>query len=202
MATGRPRERWFKSRSRRTDGEVVVIIERVALPGIGVCHTATTARRQRLGVVGHLTGRRDLILYDPDDPDRTAHAVVLDPAEAGQVADLLAASVTVDHAAADCGPAGAITVARLRIPVGSPYAARSLRDVDAGPGARIVAVIRDDRVIAEPDQGLRLHHGDTLVAVGEQAAITDLAEQVRGGWYGPGSAGPRRRIRSTTGPRR
>jgi TrkA domain protein len=68
----------------------MVIIERVALPGIGVCHTATTGRRQRVGVVSHLTGRRDLVIYDPDDPDRAAYAVVLDAAEADHLADLLA----------------------------------------------------------------------------------------------------------------
>ena len=65
------------------------MIEHVPLAGIGVCHTATTARRQRVGVVCHRTGRRDLIFYDPDDPEQAAHAVVLNAAEARHVADLL-----------------------------------------------------------------------------------------------------------------
>ncbi|MEH1129652.1 hypothetical protein [Micromonospora sp. CPCC 206061] len=41
-------------------------IERTALPGVGVCHTATTTSRQHLGIISHVTGRRDLVLYDPD----------------------------------------------------------------------------------------------------------------------------------------
>ncbi|GAA0954746.1 potassium transporter TrkA [Virgisporangium aurantiacum] len=69
-----------------------MIIERVALPGVGVCHTATTTRRQRVGVVCHHSGRRDLVFYDTDDPERAAHAVVLDAIEADQVADLLFAT--------------------------------------------------------------------------------------------------------------
>lgn len=67
-----------------------MIIEATPLPGIGMCHTAVTARRQRVGVVCHRTGRRDLILYHPEDPERAAHAVVLDPAEARHLAEMLA----------------------------------------------------------------------------------------------------------------
>jgi TrkA domain protein len=80
--------------------EASVFIERVALPGIGVSHTATTGRRQRIGVISHLTGRRDLVVYDPDDPERAAHAVVLDPVEAEHLAGLLAVAVTVSPEAA------------------------------------------------------------------------------------------------------
>jgi TrkA domain protein len=76
--------------------EANVIIERVALPGIGVSHTATTGRRQRVGVISHLTGRRDLVVYDPDDPERAAYAIVLDAVEADHLAGLLATAVTVD----------------------------------------------------------------------------------------------------------
>lgn len=73
-----------------------MITERTPLPGIGVCHTAVTSRRQRLGVVCHRSGRRDLVLYHPDDPQHAAYAVVLDPAEARHLAEMLVGAVT-DH---------------------------------------------------------------------------------------------------------
>jgi TrkA domain protein len=162
-----------------------VIIERVALPGIGTCHTATTARRQRIGVVSHRNGRRDLVVYDPDDPHRAAHAVVLDAAEARYVADLLAAAVTVDHVAGlerdlERDVAG-IDVARIRVPAGSSYDGRPLRDTGTRFGVSVVAVVRDGRAVAAPSAEFVVRHGDTVVVAGESVGIAALTEAVVSG---------------------
>jgi TrkA domain protein len=153
-------------------------IERTALPGIGICHTTTTARRQRLGIICHLSGRRDLVLYDPADPQRAAHAVVFDPTEAHHIADLLDATITIDHLTDLEQQITGITAARIRIPVGSPYDARPLRDTRARTrtGACIVAVIRDQQVTPAPDPDFVVHHGDTIVAVGAHDGITALTD--------------------------
>lgn len=153
-------------------------IERTPLPGIGVCHTATTTGRQRLGVICHLTGRRDLVLYDPDDPQRVACAIILDVGEAHQVADLLNDTITIDHVTDLEQPVPGLTAARIRLPIGSPYHDRPLRDTRARTrtGASIVAIVRDRHVIAAPDPDFVLRHGDTVVAVGDHHGITALAE--------------------------
>jgi TrkA domain protein len=169
----------------RIDGRHIVIIERVALPGIGTCHTATTARRQRIGVVSHRNGRRDLVIYDPDDPHRAAHAVVLDAAEASHVADLLAAAVTVDHVAAlerdlERDVAG-IDVARIRVPAGSSYDGRPLRDTGTRFGVSVVAVVRDGRAVAAPSADFVVRHGDTVVVAGASAGIAALTGAVVSG---------------------
>ena len=52
-------------------------IERVNLPGIGMRHAFTTERGRRIGVVSHHTGRRDLVVYDADDPDTAVVSVAL-----------------------------------------------------------------------------------------------------------------------------
>src|SRR5215208_2016608 len=64
-------------------------IERVNLPGIGMRHSFTTGRHRRLGVVSHHNGRRDLVVYDKDDPDSAVVSVALNPAEANALAELL-----------------------------------------------------------------------------------------------------------------
>jgi TrkA domain protein len=46
-------------------------IQETALPGVGLRHDFTTRAGRQLGVVTHRTGRRDLLLYDRDDPDAT-----------------------------------------------------------------------------------------------------------------------------------
>jgi hypothetical protein len=49
-----------------------VDVERTELPGIGVRFEFETKRGAHLGIVAHREGRRDFILYDPDDPDTGA----------------------------------------------------------------------------------------------------------------------------------
>lgn len=153
-----------------------MIIERTVLPGIGMCHTAVTVRRQRLGVVCHESGRRDLVLYHPHDPERAAHAVVLEPAEARHVAEMLAATVAIDHIGDP--QQHTLAVACVRLPADSAYDGLSLQELSTGwhGGLKVIAVIRRGHITADPQPDHVLHRGDTLVTAGEHAAITALAE--------------------------
>ncbi|MFD7658695.1 hypothetical protein ACFV4N_32370 [Actinosynnema sp. NPDC059797] len=62
---------------------------RSTVPGSGVVHHFTTRAGLHLGVLVDPDERRTLLVYGSDDPDRPAHAVVLDPDEADQVAEVL-----------------------------------------------------------------------------------------------------------------
>ena len=157
-------------------------IERTALPGVGISHAMTTTSRQRLAVISHLAGRRDLVLYHPDDPEEAAHTVVLADHEAHQIADLLTTTVTVDHVTDLERRLIGVVAARIRIPVGSPYGGRPLGDTRARTrtGASIVAVIRGDDVTPAPGPDFRLQPGDQIVAVADQAGLTALTELING----------------------
>jgi TrkA domain protein len=157
-------------------------LERTALPGIGVSHTLATAAGQRLGVIAHLTGRRDIVVYDIDDPEQVACTVPLHRDEAHQVADLLNATITIDHVSALERRINGITAARIRLPAGSPYDGRPLSDTRAGAltGASIVAVIHDRDVVAAPDPGYVLRHDDIVVAVGDPHGICELSDLLAG----------------------
>ena len=157
-------------------------IERTALPGIGISHAVTTAARQRLGVISHVSGRRDLVVYDPGDPDRAAVTVALDDQEAHQLADLLVGSVTVDHVRELERRIAGLTAVRIRIPVGSAYDGCALRETRARArtGASVVGVIRDGSLIASPDPDFVLRHDDLVVAVGDEHGITALTALIAG----------------------
>jgi TrkA domain protein len=70
-------------------------LERTALPGLGMSYAFATAEGQHLGVVAHLSGRRDLISYDPEEPERVLHTAVLNENEARTVAQILGVPVAV-----------------------------------------------------------------------------------------------------------
>lgn len=51
-------------------------IEETSLPGIGTRYDFVTEDGDRIGVLVHQSGRRELLVYDRDDPD-TARVVCL-----------------------------------------------------------------------------------------------------------------------------
>ena len=74
-------------------------ITETALPGVGLRHDFTTRAGRQLGVVTHRTGRRDLLVYDRDDPDRCQEVIQLTGEEADALADLLGGDRLVAHLA-------------------------------------------------------------------------------------------------------
>ena len=52
-------------------------IQETALPGVGLRHEFTPRAGRHLGVVSYRTGRRDLLLYDPNDPDTCQEVIRL-----------------------------------------------------------------------------------------------------------------------------
>lgn len=155
-------------------------LERIGLPGVGVSHLLTTRDGDRLAVVVRPDGCRDLAIYDPEEPDRVAGTVLLCADEAHLVADVLHATVVLDHLGAPALPAGGITAGeaqavRIRVPAGSAYADRPL----ASPhGADVVAVIRGARVLPHPDPALKLQADDVLLAVGSSPALARLHDML------------------------
>ncbi|GAA4084750.1 cation:proton antiporter regulatory subunit [Actinomadura miaoliensis] len=158
-----------------------MLLDRMVLPKVGFLYVFTTADGQRAGVVAHRDGRRDLVLYDPHDPERVRCTVVLTGAEPRTVAELLGLPVVIDHVphlnrALAGARADGLRAVRIPVPAVSPYDGRTLGDTRAHTrtGASIVAVIRDGRTITSPPSGFRLAHGDAVVAVGDAAATAAL----------------------------
>ena len=67
-------------------------ITETQLPGVGVRHTFTTASGERLAVLSHRTGRREIAVYDRADPDACSTVLHLTPDDARTLADLLGGS--------------------------------------------------------------------------------------------------------------
>jgi TrkA domain protein len=153
-------------------------IHETALPGVGLRHDFTTRTGRQLGVITHRTGRRDLLVYDREDPDACREVVELTDEEAEALGELLGADRVVEHLA-DLQRIEGLAIDWLAIRPGSPYAGRTIAETQARSrtGVSIVAVLRDRSAIPAPPPDVRLEAGDTLVVVGTTdgiSALTDL----------------------------
>jgi TrkA domain protein len=158
-----------------------VDIQETNLPGVGLRHDFTTRAGRQLGVVTHRTGRRDLLVYDREDPDACQEVIQLTDDEADALADLLGAARLVEHLAGLQRIEG-LAIDWLPIRAGSPYAGRTIADTQARSrtGVSIVAIVRGDGAIPAPTPDAVLEPADTLVVVGTARGIKELTKLLGG----------------------
>ena len=153
-----------------------VRVEQTPLPGIGVRHDLITSSGRTVGVVSHRNGRRDLVLYDVDDPDSCLASIPLTDDEAEALADLLGASLMLGQLAGLRDQAAGLLTEQIALPASSPFVGRPLGDTRARTrtSASIVAVLRAARVIPSPGPDFRFDSGDVVVAVGTRKGLDAL----------------------------
>jgi TrkA domain protein len=152
-------------------------IQETPLPGVGLRHDFTTRAGRQLGVVTHRTGRRDLLVYDRDDPDTCQEVIELTNEEADALAELLGAARLVEHLAGLTQRIEGLAIDWLPIRRGSPFAGRTIADTQARSrtGTSIVAILRGDGAIPAPAPDAGLEPGDTLVVVGTAGGVKELS---------------------------
>lgn len=64
-------------------------LERVSLPGIGTQVRFATRSGLWIGVIRHLNGHRDLVIYRVDDPDTVQTTIRLTEQESHELAEVL-----------------------------------------------------------------------------------------------------------------
>lgn len=143
------------------------------LPGIGVRHDVVTSTGRRIGVVSHRNGRRDFVVFDPDDPDSCLASVALTDDEAEALADILGASLMLGQLSGLRQQAAGLLTEQIAIPAGSRYVGRPLGDakIRTRTSASIVAVLRDREVIASPGPEFVFAAGDMVVVVGTREGL-------------------------------
>jgi TrkA domain protein len=153
-------------------------IQETSLPGVGLRHDFTTRAGRQLGVMSYRTGRRDLLVYDREDPDACQEVIQLTDDEADALAELLGAARLVEHLARLQQQVEGLAIDWLPIRPGSPYARRAIADTQARTrtGVSIVAILRGEGAIPAPTPDVRLDPGDTLVVVGTPKGVKDLSQ--------------------------
>ena len=156
-------------------------VTEVTLPGVGVRHEFMSATGQRVAVVSHRGGRREISVYRRDDPDACTSVLELDGDDAAALGTILGAPKMAAAVQAMQQLEG-LALDWLTVGEGSPAAGAT---IGAGQyrtrtGASIVAVVRGRDTFPAPAPDFELAAGDVAVAVGTAQGLADLRAQLRG----------------------
>ncbi len=155
-------------------------IEETQLPGMGIRYEFRTSRGTRLGVVHHRTGRRELLVYDPNDPDTCREIIALDPDDSRTLAEVLGGSRVAEQLE-HLQKVEGLAIDWLPLPSNTAFAGGTIGDTEARTrtGVSIVAVIRGEEAFPAPGPDFGLQAGDTLLVVGTPRGIEALSVRLR-----------------------
>ena len=155
-------------------------VSETPLPGVGVRHEFVTAGGERVAVVTHRTGRREVAIYDRVDPDACSTVLHLTPDDTRTLAELLGASPVSEAVAAVQQALEGLAIDWITVPAGSRFVGGTIADgaFRTRTGASIVAIVRGDTTLPAPgpDHGFRA--GDVVVAVGTTEGLAQLRDLV------------------------
>lgn len=158
-------------------------LEETRLPGIGIRYTFDTKHGERIGVLAHRDGRREIVIYDADDPDASREVISLDQEESAVMTELLGGSRITRQLADLKQEIEGLALDWLPLSVNSPYAGRKLGDarIRTRTGVSVVAVVRDENAFAAPGPSFVVEGGDTIVVVGTSEGIEATIELLKNG---------------------
>jgi TrkA domain protein len=157
------------------------LVTETKLPGVGVRHEFTTADGERVSVVAHRGGRRELAVYGRDDPDACVTVLHLDPRDARVLVDVLGGATQVSEAITAVQRLEGLAIDWVTIPAGSAMVGTTIGQgaFRATTGVSIVGVVRSGTTIASPGPDFAFEADDVVVAVGTPDGLAQLRELLR-----------------------
>lgn len=153
-------------------------VDESVLPGVGRKFTITTQSGDRLVVVVHHSGRREVQTYEGPDADEPLYALDLTDEEARELGAILGGVLFHPEAVAR-------RHTRLQnhtiewLEVYGNLAGKRVGDLPLPAQAYLLALLRDgEALIPHPDPGLALHVGDTLVVAGSREGVDALKQKL------------------------
>lgn len=153
------------------------------LPGVGKKHEVDLGGGQRLVVITHNSGRRELYLKDGPDAD-SEKLLELSDRQARTVGTILEGAYfqPVPSDRVQTMLAEGTLLEWYGVKEGSPLVGETLESAAVGrdTGVTVVAIERGDEVIASPGPTATVEAGDTLVVVGSRQGCNRFEELLTG----------------------
>ena len=152
------------------------------LPGVGKKFACTTNEGDRLTLIIHNTGHRELYFFERGE-DFPTQALRLEDAEARKLGALMGGAYFQPAVAESMEMVlGQLSVDWLQLPPESPLAGATVADtrMRQRTGASVIAIIRGGAAQPNPQPDERLLAGDTLMVIGSREQVRAASEMVRG----------------------
>ena len=158
-------------------------IQEVKLPGVGVRYEFETADGNRIGVVSHRSGLREVYASKRDDPDEFRRLLGLSPDDARTLAELLGATRVAEQLAELQQRIEGLAIDWLPVRADSPFVGGPLGDTQmrARTGVSVVAIVRGEEAVPAPGPEVLVESGDYLVVVGTARGIEEAVALLRTG---------------------
>lgn len=158
-------------------------IEEFTLPGVGIRYEFTTRTGGRVAVVSHRSGRREVFVGDPKDPDAFREVADLEEDESRTLAELLGGTRVTEHLTKLRQTVEGLAIDWLPLKEASPFDSRTIGDarIRTRTGVSVVAILRGDQAFPAPDPDFQMAGGDTLVVVGTPQGIENTVEILQAG---------------------
>ncbi|MBW3604921.1 MAG: cation:proton antiporter regulatory subunit [Actinobacteria bacterium] len=157
-------------------------IEETQLPGVGVRYSFSTSSDTHVSVLHHHSGRHELFVGDPDDPDASQLVLEFDDEDSRVLAEMLGASKVIREIDRLQQSVAGLSIEWLRVPAGAPAVGRSIGELEirSTTGVTVVAALRHGEALPVPGPEFAIEHGDTFVIMGRPEAIRRADALLRG----------------------
>ena len=153
------------------------------LPGVGKKFALTTNEGERMTVIIHNAGHREIYTFHGTD-EFPSNAVRLEDREARMLGAILGGAYFQPAVAESMDMVlGQLSVEWFRVDAGSPLAGRTIQDsaIRERTGASVIAILRGGRPHPNPGPGDVMEAGDTLLVVGDRQQVQRFRAELGGG---------------------
>jgi K+:H+ antiporter subunit KhtT len=143
------------------------------LPGVGKKFSLTTNEGERMTVIIHNSGAREIYNFHGSD-EFPAHAVRLEDPEARMLGAILGGAYFQPAVAESMEMVlGQLSVEWFRVGAASPLAGRTIQEtsIRKRTGASVIAILRGGRAFPNPGPADAIEGGDTLMVVGDREQV-------------------------------
>lgn len=155
-------------------------IRETKLPGVGIEYDFTTRCGDHIGVIARHSGRREVVVYDPQDPDSVKTQLELTSNESAAVAELMGGTrITAELAALTVDIEG-LVIDWIPLPPSFTTITIAATEMRTRTGCSVIAITSAGLAVPAPGPDDELKAGDTVVLVGTKDGIAAATELLGG----------------------